>query len=280
METTNNSLGGVTFRSRSVVSIDKDSDMCASDCKSVWMRLSARACQTKWRCVLLLLLLNLSHLSCQPRWFVCQQPAKAHCNDDNNNGADTNTDTQNQENQQSKLTMRSFLFPSALLLATALVTDNVTAFSVVTPSNNGRVSTTTTTLEALSRRDALMASGTVLAGLALGPGAALAATAPPTPAEIERIRTGYKTITYLLDNFEQETTGRGMKNRHEWQTVMRVCVRDRQMKTACPICVYLMMGQLRFPPVNPIKSPNHHCHTHTHTHTHTCTHVSHRHLVL
>merc|ERR1711957_16700 len=30
--------------------------------------------------------------------------------------------------------------------------------------------------------------------------------AAPTTAELDRIRLGYKQITYLLDNFEQETT--------------------------------------------------------------------------
>ena len=29
---------------------------------------------------------------------------------------------------------------------------------------------------------------------------------PPTKEELERIRTGYKQIQYLLENFEQETT--------------------------------------------------------------------------
>lgn len=33
-----------------------------------------------------------------------------------------------------------------------------------------------------------------------------AAGAPPTKEELERIRTGYKQIQYLLENFEQETT--------------------------------------------------------------------------
>jgi len=33
-----------------------------------------------------------------------------------------------------------------------------------------------------------------------------AANMPPTKEELERIRIGYKEITYLLENFEQETT--------------------------------------------------------------------------
>lgn len=35
---------------------------------------------------------------------------------------------------------------------------------------------------------------------------ASAASGPPTPDELERIKVGYKQIQYLLDNFEKETT--------------------------------------------------------------------------
>lgn len=37
--------------------------------------------------------------------------------------------------------------------------------------------------------------------------AAHAASAPPTKEELDRIRQGYQAISYLLNNFEQETTG-------------------------------------------------------------------------
>mmetsp|Transcript_26996 Transcript_26996/g.65522 ORF Transcript_26996/g.65522 Transcript_26996/m.65522 type:complete len:211 (+) Transcript_26996:114-746(+) len=59
--------------------------------------------------------------------------------------------------------------------------------------------------EGVSRRVAI--AGTM--GMSAIVGAALpasAGSAAPTPEELERIRTGYKQIQYLLDNFEQETT--------------------------------------------------------------------------
>jgi hypothetical protein len=44
------------------------------------------------------------------------------------------------------------------------------------------------------------------AGLLVQAQPASAAPGAPTTAELDRIRLGYKQITYLLDNFEQETT--------------------------------------------------------------------------
>lgn len=38
------------------------------------------------------------------------------------------------------------------------------------------------------------------------PQIASAGGAPPSPEELERIKVGYKRISYLLANFEQETT--------------------------------------------------------------------------
>jgi hypothetical protein len=69
----------------------------------------------------------------------------------------------------------------------------------------------------ISRRDAAMQAfkfgvGSAAAGaflLVTNPSpvvAAGAANAPPTKEELDRIRTGYKQIQYLLDNFEQQTT--------------------------------------------------------------------------
>jgi hypothetical protein len=44
-------------------------------------------------------------------------------------------------------------------------------------------------------------------GLTCNPlGVMATAGTPPTKEELERIKTGYKQIQYLLDNFEQETT--------------------------------------------------------------------------
>jgi hypothetical protein len=59
--------------------------------------------------------------------------------------------------------------------------------------------------EGLSRRDAV-AAGFGLSALVAQANMALAATDPPTQADLERIRVGYKQIKYLLDNFDQETT--------------------------------------------------------------------------
>eukprot|EP00522_Entomoneis_paludosa_P010585 CAMPEP_0172450068 /NCGR_PEP_ID=MMETSP1065-20121228/8577_1 /TAXON_ID=265537 /ORGANISM="Amphiprora paludosa, Strain CCMP125" /LENGTH=209 /DNA_ID=CAMNT_0013201837 /DNA_START=33 /DNA_END=662 /DNA_ORIENTATION=+ len=59
-----------------------------------------------------------------------------------------------------------------------------------------------------SRRQALTftVAGVASAAFGLQNEAAGAAASPPTEAELERIRVGYKQIQYLLDNFEQETT--------------------------------------------------------------------------
>jgi hypothetical protein len=71
--------------------------------------------------------------------------------------------------------------------------------------------TWTTPQQGLSRRDAVATAFGVSFGVAstviLAPTQpALAAGAPPSEADIERLRTGYKQLEYLLDNFEQETT--------------------------------------------------------------------------
>jgi hypothetical protein len=64
----------------------------------------------------------------------------------------------------------------------------------------------------LSRRDAMATAfgvsfGAVASTVILAPAQpALAAGAPPSEADIERLKTGYKQLEYLLDNFEQETT--------------------------------------------------------------------------
>ena len=65
----------------------------------------------------------------------------------------------------------------------------------------------------VSRRDAMNAAASAAFGLTslvtVGGSpmpAFAAASAGPTKAELERIKAGYKQITYLLDNFDQETT--------------------------------------------------------------------------
>jgi len=67
--------------------------------------------------------------------------------------------------------------------------------------------------ERASRREVFTKSAAVFASIAVGtlgtaPGAAVAAAAGkgPSPDELKRIQTGYERITYLLDNWEKETT--------------------------------------------------------------------------
>lgn len=57
-----------------------------------------------------------------------------------------------------------------------------------------------------SRRQALSSAAAFGLGNLLWQQEARAASAPPTKEELDRLKQGYKQITYLLDNFEQETT--------------------------------------------------------------------------
>jgi len=57
-----------------------------------------------------------------------------------------------------------------------------------------------------TRREVVFGLSTVSFSLGL-PSVTLAASGPPTPEDLDRIRTGYKQIDYLLKNFEKETTG-------------------------------------------------------------------------
>ncbi|KAL7550294.1 hypothetical protein ACHAWF_013573 [Thalassiosira exigua] len=60
-----------------------------------------------------------------------------------------------------------------------------------------------------SRRDLFVRSGSAVAAALVGVTAAdpaLAANAPPTPEELERIKVGYENIQFLLNNWEKETT--------------------------------------------------------------------------
>jgi len=86
-------------------------------------------------------------------------------------------------------------------LALAIAATYVASFS---PNQNANVPEVSV-LKA-SRRDVLYGLSTVSFSLGL-PSIATAASGTPTPEELDRIRTGYKQIDYLLKNFEQETTG-------------------------------------------------------------------------
>ena len=61
----------------------------------------------------------------------------------------------------------------------------------------------------IGRREAIsraVSFGVAGFGLSFKTQPSVAAGSPPTKEELDRIRVGYKQITYLLENFEQETT--------------------------------------------------------------------------
>lgn len=62
----------------------------------------------------------------------------------------------------------------------------------------------------LSRRAAftkgISTFGTIVSIATVNPGFANAARSPPTADELERLKVGYERMSYLLDNFDQETT--------------------------------------------------------------------------
>jgi hypothetical protein len=99
----------------------------------------------------------------------------------------------------------------------AAMTSNVAAFTAsrvhLLPSTTTIAPPSSTAIHAAaasSRRDLFSRTGSVIANALVTAAAvhpALAADgAPPTAAEIERIRTGYENIRYLLANWEKETT--------------------------------------------------------------------------
>ncbi|KAL7542004.1 hypothetical protein ACHAXR_011418 [Thalassiosira sp. AJA248-18] len=74
----------------------------------------------------------------------------------------------------------------------------------IAPSSSTAIHSTAT-----SRRDLFTRTGSAVATTLLtitGANPAYAASTPPTPEEIERIKVGYKNIQYLLENWEKETT--------------------------------------------------------------------------
>eukprot|EP00578_Thalassiosira_sp_NH16_P021346 CAMPEP_0181099658 /NCGR_PEP_ID=MMETSP1071-20121207/12777_1 /TAXON_ID=35127 /ORGANISM="Thalassiosira sp., Strain NH16" /LENGTH=227 /DNA_ID=CAMNT_0023182335 /DNA_START=123 /DNA_END=806 /DNA_ORIENTATION=- len=93
--------------------------------------------------------------------------------------------------------------------ATAFTAPKVSFPSTIIPPSSTAIHAAATQ-PTTSRRSLLSLTGsafaTTLLTTAASPNAAYAANAPPTPAEIDRIKTGYKNIQYLLANWEQETT--------------------------------------------------------------------------
>uniref|UniRef100_A0A6V2AVP8 Uncharacterized protein n=1 Tax=Ditylum brightwellii TaxID=49249 RepID=A0A6V2AVP8_9STRA len=93
-----------------------------------------------------------------------------------------------------------------LAVTTLLCISNVSAFAPTTVRNAN--SALNMKAEA-SRRDVFEKAAFVAIGLGTSSGfvpAAYAAGSPPSAAELERIKIGYKKIAYLLENFDQETT--------------------------------------------------------------------------
>lgn len=81
------------------------------------------------------------------------------------------------------------LFKIATVLSALLVTTNALSLN----------------REGLSRRGAISTAFGISAIVAQAQ-VASAGTSPPTEEELDRIRLGYKQITYLLDHFEESTT--------------------------------------------------------------------------
>jgi hypothetical protein len=85
------------------------------------------------------------------------------------------------------------LFKIATVLSALLVATNTNALSLNKEAAG------------LSRRSAISTAFGISALVAHSQ-IASAGTSPPTKEELDRIRLGYKQITYLLDNFEKSTT--------------------------------------------------------------------------
>ena len=113
--------------------------------------------------------------------------------------------------------VKSNIFLSAAM-AWSLTNNGVTAFTPSQPnlsSYSCPSTTTTSTNTALtaiknSRREIFLRTGSTIASALLTTtnimSPANAASSPPTADELNRIRTGYANIQYLLDNWEKETT--------------------------------------------------------------------------
>eukprot|EP00956_Cyclotella_meneghiniana_P031150 scaffold80797_cov43-Cyclotella_meneghiniana.AAC.6 len=106
---------------------------------------------------------------------------------------------------------------SLLLSATAAVLSlsntAVTAFTYYSPNNNNHIVTSppkssTILHQTASRRSFFAAGGASILSstFPLVTHAASSSTSPPTQEELNRIKTGYENIQYLLANWEKETT--------------------------------------------------------------------------
>mmetsp|Transcript_34407 Transcript_34407/g.61784 ORF Transcript_34407/g.61784 Transcript_34407/m.61784 type:complete len:221 (+) Transcript_34407:53-715(+) len=99
---------------------------------------------------------------------------------------------------------------SSIVLLAAMAS-GATAFSASSVNLPSTVLSSSSAIHAVapSRRDFFTRTGSVVATTLLtvtSANPAYAADTPPTPEELERIRTGYKNIQYLLANWEAETT--------------------------------------------------------------------------
>lgn len=97
--------------------------------------------------------------------------------------------------------------PASMLLV--LLTCLVSTCTSFCPAFSSSPRTSSVSLAAISRRDVLQsATAFSLATVAstINPNTAIAAKSPPTAEELARIKTGYENLSYLLNNFEKETT--------------------------------------------------------------------------
>ena len=95
---------------------------------------------------------------------------------------------------------------SCLATANAFVVQNqaVVGNKALSMSNNESNEVEVSRRVAFAKSAATFASITsIVTG---NPGFALAARSPPTEAELNRLKLGYERMTYLLENFDQETT--------------------------------------------------------------------------
>ena len=108
--------------------------------------------------------------------------------------------------------VKSIVFSA--VTACYLASNSVSAFTTTSSASSTVVRSTSssTSLHATpnSRRELFLRTGSTLTTALLTTFAtsspAFAATTPPTAEEIERIKTGYQNIKFLLENWEKETT--------------------------------------------------------------------------
>ena len=105
----------------------------------------------------------------------------------------------------------------SVILAVSYFTSSTSAF-IATKPGAGEItalpmtsnSEETSSAAECSRRYAFVKTATTFASIASivagNSDFALAARSPPTKEELDRLKLGYERMSYLLDNFEQETT--------------------------------------------------------------------------